>query len=215
PHRDGEGATQHSQGTRASAHLDRHCCGRRCRRRGPDDLLRAALAETSMSRNLRLAHLPEVHARLRFSGFLTDPKLTDAPVTAALAPFLLNMLLWRGVDSLPKDWPVRDDSMIQHPPGGVVPFWGEGDDVTAAPFMGDPQTPWRTLAGQGQVVIENVWLYDANADPWPAPCPSGATVEKITPPKSPAGTLAAGLFGVAIGAAATAGILRWRREESC
>jgi hypothetical protein len=169
-----------------------------------------------MSRNLRLAHLPPMHARLRFSGFITDPTLTDAKITDALSPFLLNMKLWRSAASLPADWPTRDDTVITDPPAGVVPFWGEGDDVTTASVIGDPQTPWRVLAGQGQVVIDNVWLYDANADPWPAnlapcpTCPACPTPENVTPPSAPCSTFAVGVLGAALGATATAGFLWWR-----
>jgi hypothetical protein len=125
-----------------------------------------------MSRNLRLAHLPAEHSRIRFSGYLTVPSISDAQVTDAISSFLSGLKLWRNPSALPPDWPTRDEVA---PPPGRTAIWGEGDDVSSANVIGDPETPWRLIVGSGQLVIDNVWLYDASADPWPttlAPCPT-------------------------------------------
>jgi hypothetical protein len=148
-----------------------------------------------MSRNLRLAHLPPMHARLRFSGYVTDPSITPDKVAFALRTFLANPQVWSSRANLPLDWPAADDSMIQDPPPGRTPIWWEGDDVTAAPTIGDAETPWRLVIGQGQLVTENVWLYDANADPWPVtltscpPCPPTPTCPPCSSPSAPAPSL--------------------------
>jgi hypothetical protein len=165
-----------------------------------------------MGRSLRLAHLPAQHQRLRLSGFLTDPSITDAEATDALAPYFLNLTLWRDRTKLPADWPARDDSVIQQPPPGVTPIWGEGDDVSAAAVIGDPQTPWRLLVGRGQLAIENVWLYDAKANTWPeslSACPRcPATTETVTAP-SDCRPVRAGAIGALLGSIATFAGLRW------
>jgi hypothetical protein len=120
-----------------------------------------------MSRSLRLASLPAMQPLVRFSGYLTDPSLTDAQILAALAPFLLNITLWRSPNQLPGDWLASDDSAQQNPVPGVTLVWGQGNDVSSASFIGDPQTPWRLLVGAGQLVVTDLWLYDPQADPWP------------------------------------------------
>ena len=128
-----------------------------------------------MSRNLRLAHLPTEHARIRFSGYITAPSINDVQLTDSLSSFLSGLMLWRDPSKLPPDWPTRDDTMVLNPPPGRAPVWGEGDDVSSVSVIGDPETPWRLLSGPGQLVIDNVWLFDAKADPWPAamsPCPT-------------------------------------------
>lgn len=155
-----------------------------------------------MSRNLRIAHLPPTHPRLRFSGHLTDPRVTDAALTEALSPFLSNLKLYRAPSALPTDWPTRDDSNQQSKPPNV-PVWGEGDDMSVASAIGDPETPWRLLVGQGQFVFDNVWLYDANADPWPAeiaPCPV-CSLDDIKPPAQARST-GVSFLGLLIGAIA-------------
>lgn len=180
-----------------------------------------------MSRSLRLAHLPPMHPRLRFSGYLTS-SATDGAVTEALGPFLMNLKLWRSSASLPKDWPVSDDSVIQQPPPNVVPIWGEGDDTSSAAFIGDPETPWRLLVGSGQLVVENVWLFDPSADPWPAslttcpPCApaSIASASKSCPPcmtetvRAPTecNSTSIGVLGAALGVTATAATIWWLRS---
>ena len=171
-----------------------------------------------MGRSLRLAHLPAMNARLRFSGYLTHPSITDAQVQAALSTYLGNLTLWRNSAQLPSDWPTRDDSMIQDPPQGGTAIWGEGTDFSSATTIGDPETPWRLLVGQGQLAIDNVWLYDPKADPWPdsiAPCPTpfcppSGGGETITPP-APRSLVPAGIVGALLGAGATAAVFWWRR----
>lgn len=161
-----------------------------------------------MGRNLRLAHLPSMHQVIRFSGYLTDPSTTDADVISALSPFLSPLTIWRNRSALPADWPASDDSVIRDPPPGVAPLWGEGGDVSALTVIGDPQTPWRLLARRGQIAVENVWLYDAQATPWPessAPmCPSCPTIsESVAPPPSPpCRAVGMGVAGVVVGGAA-------------
>jgi hypothetical protein len=175
-----------------------------------------------MSRNLRIAHLPSMHPRLRFSGYLTDPKVTDQRLMEALGPFFVNLKLWRTSNALPNDWPTQDDSMIQSPPTGVTPIWGEGDDTSAAVYIGDPETPWRLLVGSGQLVIENVWLFDAQADPWPAalaPCPTvvcppitncpPSFMDETVRPPSQCNAVPIGVLGAALGVTATAAGLWW------
>jgi hypothetical protein len=120
-----------------------------------------------MSRSLRVAHLPSMQPLVRFSGYLTTPHLTDTQVAGALAPFLINLQLWRSIAELPADWLVRDDSLLQNPMAWGTPVWGQGNDVSASTVIGNPETPWRLLVGDGQLVIANVWLYDPQADPWP------------------------------------------------
>jgi len=172
-----------------------------------------------VSRSLRLAHLPPMHPHLRCSGYLTAPA-SDASVQAALAPFLTSIQLYRSRAALPQDWPSADDSMIQDPPPGMTPIWFEGDDVSAAAVIGDPETPWRLVVGAGQLVISDVWLYDAKADPWPSsiptcpPCASQAVAqrpffdEKVTPPAQ-CNSGATGILGAALGAVGTAAGLWW------
>lgn len=169
-----------------------------------------------MSRNLRLAHLPPTQPRLRWSGYLTTPGITDAQVQSALSPFLLNLTIWRTRAALPRDWPAADDSMIQSPPAGVTPLWGEGASVSTATVIGDPETPWRLVVGSGQLVVENVWLLDASADPWQPPCtpvPGAGTVcppcvcETVVPPTESCHPTRAGVVGVLLGAATVGGLL--------
>lgn len=171
-----------------------------------------------MSRSLRLAHLPSLRVHLRFSGYLTDPSVTDARLDNVLRTYLINLTLWRSRSKLPADWPSQDDTMILDPPAGRTPVWGEGYDASSATVIGDPETPWRLLVGQGQFVIENVWLYDPSADPWPtamaANCPP-CLQENVAPPSPAAaaqcnatsiGVLGALLGGVAGGV----GVWLWR-----
>jgi hypothetical protein len=158
-----------------------------------------------MSRNLRLTHLPSEHSRIRFSGYLTVPSLTDQGITDALSSFLSGIKLWRDPSKLPPDWPTRDEVA---PPPGRTAIWGEGDDVSSVSVIGDPETPWRLVVGSGQLVIDNVWLFDAKADPWPtalAPCPTCPPCfrEAVRPPVrgvSPTcNATAIGVFGTALG----------------
>lgn len=174
-----------------------------------------------MSRNLRLAHLPSMHARIRFSGYLTVPSLTDAKITDALSSFLSGLKLWRDPSKLPADWPTRDDSMVLNPPPNMTAVWGEGDDVSSEAVIGDPETPWRLVVGSGQLVIDNVWLFDAKADPWPealAPCPTCPPCMQgtIRPPSQPVSgacnATAIGVFGAALGAVlGSVSVWMWRR----
>ena len=166
-----------------------------------------------MSRNLRLAHLPAGHSHLRFSGYLTAP-VTDAQISDALAPYFVGLKLYRDRSKLPADWPSRDEVAA---PDKRTPIWGEGDDVSSATVIGDPETPWRLLVGSGQLVIDNVWLYDASADPWPealTPCPP-CMQETVKPPSCPVsqachGT-AIGIVGALLGAAlGGTAVLVWR-----
>jgi len=120
-----------------------------------------------MSRSLRLASLPAMQPIVRFAGYLTA-SATDAQVMSALSPYLLNIQLWRSPRQLPSDWLSNDDSMLRSPPPGVSPIWGQGNDVSTASVIGDPETPWRLLVGDGQLVVTDVWLYDPLATPWPA-----------------------------------------------
>ena len=120
-----------------------------------------------MSRSLRLASLPAMQPIVRFAGYLTT-NATDAQVMNALSPYLLNIQLWRSPRQLPSDWLSNDDSMLRSPPTGVSPVWGQGSDVSTASVIGDPETPWRLLVGDGQFVVTDVWLYDPLATPWPA-----------------------------------------------
>lgn len=129
-----------------------------------------------MSRSLQIAHVPVLRPVLRFSGYVTAPSITDAMVQDAMRCFQ-GLALWRSTHSLAPDWPVRDDSMITSPPP-VVPasqrIWGQGTYVCIEPYLGDAQTPGVQLIGVGKFVFERVWLYDADADPWPVavqPCP--------------------------------------------
>ena len=146
-----------------------------------------------MSRSLRLSRLPSMQPLVRFSGYLTAPDLTDAQVAGAVGRFLMDLKLWRDPSQLPSDWLTRDDSVLQSPPPGVTPVWGQGTDVSSASVIGDPGTPWRLLVGAGQLVVENVWLYEPQADPWPATdcltCPSGSvghlSSEVVRPPSAP------------------------------
>ena len=168
-----------------------------------------------MSRSLRVAHLPSMQPLVRFSGYLTSPALTDAQVASALAPFLMNLELWRSAAELPRDWLGRDDSMLLAPPLGVTPIWGQGSDVAASTVIGDPQTPWRLLVGEAQLVIANVWLYDPQADPWlpPADCPHPAAgvAAPAAPTASSTGALSAVVALTAIAAGAVA--LGWRSKR--
>ncbi len=155
-----------------------------------------------MSRNLRLAHLPAGHSHLRFSGYLTAP-VTDAQISDALAPYFVGLKLYRDRSKLPADWPSRDEVAA---PDKRTPIWGEGDDISSATVIGDPETPWRLLIGSGQLVVDNVWLYDAKADPWPealTPCPP-CMQETVTPPSCPVSAecngAAIGIFGAVLGA---------------
>jgi hypothetical protein len=155
-----------------------------------------------MSRNLRLAHLPPEHSRIRFSGYLTVPSLTDVSVANALSPFLYSLKLWRDRSQLPPDWPSRDEVAA---PSGRTAIWGEGDDVSSADVIGEPETPWRLIAGSGQLVIDNVWLYDAKADPWPeafSSCPP-CFREAVRPPSKSitpeCNATAIGVFGALLG----------------
>jgi hypothetical protein len=122
---------------------------------------------------------------VRFSGYLTSPNLTDTEVASALSSFLMNVQLWRSPSQLPSDWLTRDDTVLQDTSRGPVPIWGQGNDVSSVDVIGDPETPWRLLAGDGQLVIANVWLYDSQADPWPASacsaCQTGVS-EVVRPP---------------------------------
>jgi hypothetical protein len=154
--------------------------------------------------------------RLRWSGYLTVPNLSDAQVRAALSPFFIDLTLWRARTGLPADWPSADDPMIRDPPAGLPPIWGEGVSVSTATVLGDPETPWRLLVGSGQLVIEAVWLLDTRADPWPTDCPPcppyptrpPGTGETVTPPSEPCHPVQAGVIGVLIGGIATlAGVL--------
>jgi hypothetical protein len=174
-----------------------------------------------MSRSLRIASLPPTQPVVRFSGYLTDPTITDAQVLRALTPFFLNPTLWRAPTQLPNDWLTLDDSAQQNPVPGVTLVWGQGTDVSAAPSIGDPETPWRLLVGGGQLAITDVWLYDPQASPWPASacaaCQTGvslghtrrgidAVVDSfaIRPPTRPTrtGSIVAGVAaGGAVGAA--------------
>jgi hypothetical protein len=120
-----------------------------------------------MSRSLRVDRLPAEQPLVRFAGYLTTA-VTDTQVASALSPFLLNIQLWRSPRQLPTDWLTNDDSMLRAAPPGVTPVWGQGKDVSAASFIGDPETPWRLLVGDGQFAITDVWLYDPQAPPWPA-----------------------------------------------
>jgi len=162
-----------------------------------------------MSRSLRIAHLPSMQPVVRFSGYLTNPS-TDAQIASALAPFLLNIKMWRSGAALPRDWLVRDDSVLLDLPPGVTPVWGQGQDVAASDFIGDPETPWRLWVGSGQLVIENVWLYDARAEPWvpPTDCPTPPT--GVAAPASPTAP-STGSVGavVAIAAVATGAAVLW------
>ncbi len=162
-----------------------------------------------MSRSLRLAHLPAMHSRLRFSGYLTSPSITDQQLTENLGAYFVGLKLWRDPSKLPADWPTRDDTMVLNPPPGMTPVWGEGDDVSSAAVIGDPETPWRLLIGSGQLVVDNVWLFDAAADPWPpamAPCPTCPPCfqQAVKPPVKPVSAecnaTAIGVFGVVLGA---------------
>jgi len=173
-----------------------------------------------VSRNLRLAHLPPMQARLRFSGYLTVPA-SDQQVMDALAPFLVHITLWRDRTKLPTDWPVPDDPEIQDPPAGtgkgITLVWGEGNDISSESVIGDPQSPWRLLVGTGQLVIDAVWLYDSKAEPWPTtlgPCPTTCppcpNCEAVTPPSAECHSVSAGIFGAVVGGLATAGIIWWR-----
>jgi len=121
-----------------------------------------------MSRSLRIASLPSMQPIVRFSGYITDPSVSDAQVSGALARFLMDVTLWRAPSQLPSDWLTLDDSAQQNPVPGVTPVWGQGKDVSTAAFIGDPETPWRLLVGGGQLVVTDVWLYDPQATPWPA-----------------------------------------------
>ncbi len=120
-----------------------------------------------MSRSLRLDTLPAMQPIVRFAGYLTTD-VTDSQVVSALSPYFLNIQLWRSPNQLPRDWLTDDDSMLRGAPPGVTPVWGQGKDVSAATIIGDPETPWRLLIGDGQLVITDLWLYDAKASPWPA-----------------------------------------------
>jgi len=169
-----------------------------------------------VSRNLRLAHLPAGHTRLRFSGYLTAP-VTDQQLAEALGVYFVGLKLYRDRAALPPDWPTRDEVAA---PAGRTAIWGEGDDISSATVIGDPETPWRLLVGQGQLVIDNVWLYDAAADPWPgamAPCPTCPPCfqQAVTPPVQPVSAecnaTAIGVFGAALGAVLGAtGVLMWK-----
>ena len=166
-----------------------------------------------MSRNLRLAHLPAGHTRLRFSGYLTAP-VTDQQLAEALGVYFVGLKLYRDRAALPPDWPTRDEVAA---PAGRTAIWGEGDDISSATVIGDPETPWRLLVGQGQLVIDNVWLYDAAADPWPtamAACPP-CMQEAVRPPSCPVSeechATAIGVVGVLLGAAlGGTAVLVWR-----
>ncbi len=159
-----------------------------------------------MARNLRLGHVPAWHPVLRWSGYLTAPA-TDAQVAGAIG--LSNFKLWRARASLPADWPVKDDPMIQQPPGGVTPIWGEGNvPVWPNDIIGDN---WRLLIGSGQLAIDALWLYDPKADPWPQelgpcpPCKPSDCPEAVCPP-SECHPFAAALAGSVFGAAGTMAI---------
>lgn len=120
-----------------------------------------------MSRSLRVDHLPSMQPTVRFSGYLTTDA-TDAQVANALSPFLLNPVLWRSPTQLPSDWLRQDDTVLTNAAPGVTPVWGQGSYVSTAAVIGDPETPWRLLVGDGQLIVANVWLYDPQASPWPA-----------------------------------------------
>lgn len=169
-----------------------------------------------MSRSLRVARLPSLQPLVRFSGYLTAPGLTDQQVADALAPFLLDVRLWRSATQLPADWLARDDSVLRSPAPGVTPIWGQGSDVSASTVIGDPETPWRLIVGDGQLTVENVWLYDPQADPWP---PASDCLPRYPPsPVGVSGPVAAtsqstGVVGAAVAVsalAAGAAALWWR-----
>lgn len=166
-----------------------------------------------MSRSLRLAHLPAGHSRLRFSGYLTSP-VTDQQLQEALGVYFTNLALYRDRSQLPPDWPTRDEVAA---PDGRTPIWGEGDDISSATVIGDPETPWRLLIGSGQLVVDNVWLYDASADPWPttmASCPMCPPCfqQAVRPPvKEECHSTAVGVVGALLGAAlGGTAVLMWR-----
>ena len=159
-----------------------------------------------MSRSLRVDRLPAEQPTIRFSGYLTDPSLTDAQVASALTPFFLGVELWRATTQLPSDWLSRDDSVLQGTVRGPVPIWGQGRYVSSETVIGDPETPWRLLVGDGQLVVANVWLYDAQASPWPASacaaCQTGvgllgsAVVDSFAPRAITRGGIVRPLIGV-------------------
>ena len=120
-----------------------------------------------MSRSLRIASLPAMQPTVRFAGYVTT-NATDSQVASALSPYFLNIQLWRSPNQLPRDWLGGDDSMIRGAPPGVTPVWGQGDDVSAVTVIGDPETPWRLVVGDGQLAITDLWLYDRKASQWPA-----------------------------------------------
>jgi hypothetical protein len=139
-----------------------------------------------MSRSLQIAHIPVLRPVLRFSGYVTDPSITDAMLQDRMRCFD-GLTLWRSSRNLPADWPVRDDSMITSPPP-VVPaaqrVWGQGAYVCVDSYLGEAQTPDMLLVGVGKLVIERVWLFDANAEPWPAavqPCPPPLSCPECPP----------------------------------
>jgi hypothetical protein len=100
----------------------------------------------------------------------------------------------------------------------MTPIWGEGDDISSATVIGDPETPWRLLVGPGQLVVDNVWLYDASADPWPTammPCPTCPPCfqQAVRPPVASEGghPVAIGVVGALLGAVlGGAAVLVWR-----
>lgn len=162
-----------------------------------------------MSRSLQIAHVPVLRPTLRFSGYVTAPSITDAALQDAMRCFE-GLTIWRSPNSLAADWPVRDDSMITSPPP-VVPasqrVWGQGTYTCIETYLGDAQTPGTLLVGVGKLVFERVWLYDANAEPWPtgqpSPCPPPIPCPpcEITPPTKCAGSsLTGAIVGAIVGA---------------
>jgi hypothetical protein len=169
-----------------------------------------------MSRSLRIAELPSMQPLVRFSGYLTSP-VSDAQIADALAPFLMNTELWRSAAALPRDWLVRDDSILLAPPAGVTPIWGQGNAVASATNIGDPETPWRLLIGDGQLAIANVWLYDPRAAPWlpPTDCPRPPRPGLAAPPTPTApSTGAVGALVAFAAVAAGAATLWWRSRHA-